>query len=127
MRHWVYNIRGSDPDPINHRGMKSWFYFYRWRMEEEVWLPVQELDVLDLMPAQDDVVWLVMDGRILGSSPILRVEESFPSGRYELWYDARNVRELKVPKPLPSYLSGPLRTLFSPADPSEWEALLHAP
>lgn len=125
MRHWVYVMKSKEPDPINRGDMKSWFFFYRWGKKEEVWLPVEEGDLRNEQPSPGDLLWLVMDNRVLGNALVLRLMENYATGWTEIWYDAATFKELDAWITTAAMgLYEPLRRLHDPADQVRWLRLL---
>jgi len=85
--HYAICMVGQDKDPINSGTTASWFFYYKWRPgeDDEVFFPIPE----DAVPAiqANDVVWFVLDGKVVGNATLLRVELDEMNDRKELWYN----------------------------------------
>lgn len=84
-RHFVYSMNGSVKPPAGDGDTASWFRFYKWDTEDEVYVP-RLRPFYDASPG--DYLWFVLDGKVLGSVQILRIELEESQGRQEIWYDA---------------------------------------
>lgn len=88
MEHYIYLMRGDRPDPLGSGDTKSWFYYYKWPEEGEVFLPLKppNADV-----KEGDRLWLFMDDALVGSVVVTRIDttnETLSSASQELWFDA---------------------------------------
>lgn len=90
MKHYIYTIRGTDPDPIGIGDSESWFRYYKWEVQGPVFIPVPGRYPLE--PIEGDRIWVNVDENILGCVDVQAVEvinESTPQHRsLELWFDA---------------------------------------
>lgn len=87
MSHFIYAMRAEDPAPATGGDTKSWFYYYKWDVDDFAYVPVDEAAMLGFDPKLDgtDVLWFVMDGALLGCVTIHAVMPSL-SGKVELHY-----------------------------------------
>lgn len=87
MSHFIYAMRADDPAPATGGDTKSWFYYYKWDVDDFAYVPVDEAAMLGFDPKLDgtDVLWFVLDGALLGCVPIHAVMPSL-SGKVELHY-----------------------------------------
>lgn len=140
MRHWMYFMRGSDPAGQGKGSVKSWFLFYRWEKEEEVWLPVSSAEIMKLeamnqVPQPGDMLWLVMledtGVFVYGVTPVLRMFEDNGNDRWEIWYDAAAVKavpeEQRRCQRHPDYALGWYLNELKDEDRKMFEEKLHAP
>jgi hypothetical protein len=83
MKHVLYNMQGAAPAPAGDGDTKSWFEYYKWDVDGEVFVPVQ-----DTRAKEGDVLWFAMDGDIIGCAIVLRLFQSVLSqnGGWEIWY-----------------------------------------
>lgn len=87
---YAYVMRARDKDPTGLGDTESWFNFYKWESEDEVFVPDLEGALKDAVPG--DTLWFLMDGIVYGAVEILRVDDG-PKGERELWYDASKKRK----------------------------------
>lgn len=81
----------TTPAPAGDGDTKSWFEFYKWTADGETYLPVKHPFI---SAEAGDFLWMVMDGRVLGGVPILRVETpTLPVQTQEVWFDASQILE----------------------------------
>jgi hypothetical protein len=87
MAHYLVALVGSDSDPAHSGDVKSWFYFYKWRLDEEdeVCVPVGNDDCECAVPG--DTLWFTIDGELVGKTLLLRVMYDPFNGRKELWFN----------------------------------------
>jgi hypothetical protein len=71
--------------PAGGGDTKSWFHFYKWDTEGEVFVP-RKRPFYDASPG--DYLWFFMNSQLLGGTHILRVELEESQGIQEIWYDA---------------------------------------
>lgn len=85
---YLYSMVGTDRAPMADGDTQSWFRFYKWQTEGEVYVPWSAS--LPERPLRGDRLWFALDGVLLGGAYILRVTESrgFSTGELiqELWY-----------------------------------------
>lgn len=94
--HAIYNMVGTDLDPVGSGDIRSWFRFYKWgKGKGQVYVPLEV--GLEELPGIGDDLWFVMDGIILGYAPILVISTTLSSGRTEVWYDTDDVHEFRAP------------------------------
>lgn len=91
MKHLAYVMVSTSPAPAGDGDTKSWFEYYKWN-GGETFVPVS----FPFLSAEEgDLLWFVMDGKVLGGAPILRVETpSLPVQRQELWFNSDDMLEL---------------------------------
>lgn len=89
MCHFLYDFDSRKAAPAGDRDTGSWFYYYKWNVDDEVYIPVSSLYLSRFMEAKPgDFLWLAMDGWVLGGASIIRVEYELSQRRIELWYNA---------------------------------------
>ena len=111
MKHLIYNMRSSDPPPSGYGDTKGWFYYYKWKVDEEVYVPWS----LELTPEAGDVLWFAMNGVVLGCTIVLRVLTDDLNGRLEVWYLGSQIYEVN------KYLDVAIgRDSLTPEEGSEW-------
>jgi hypothetical protein len=90
MAHFAIAFNGNDPDPAHTGDIKSWFFYYKWRLDEddEVFVPV-ETDACETATA-GDTLWFLMDGELVGKATLLRVQYDPFNGRKELWFRTKD-------------------------------------
>lgn len=101
--HILYAMKSADKAPAAGGDMKSWFLYYKFDVDDEVYVPVvpTEQVVIDsedmkktetysgfVNAGEGDHIWFAMDGVLLGYAKILRVIEDMINSRHEVWYDA---------------------------------------
>ena len=102
-KHFLYVMDGDDKAPAGDGDTKSWFMFYKWKVEGEVFVP-RRYPPLPIEPG--DYVWFAFWGRVrgrlvpvvLGGAQIVRVEDE--NRQQEFWYVGDDVLELNEPIPL---------------------------
>lgn len=103
MRHHLYLMSSIAPAPAGDGDTRSWFFFYKWNVEGDTYVP-QKRPFLEA--EQGDVLWFVLDGCVLGGAPITRVELEYSANREEIWYRGESLLALPVPVPVAgAYLS----------------------
>lgn len=107
MRHYLYPIDSVRKAPAAGGDMKSWFYFYKWDVVDETFVPVTGEYVrcfCNVTPG--DLLWFAVNKLLVGYVEILRVEQELSQGLLELWYDASHKKELERPKVLDLVVAG---------------------
>lgn len=89
MKHIAYVMKGDEKAPAGAWETRSWFYYYKWGQDDEVFVPRKAKTFLSAEPG--DMLWLVMDGVLLGRVELVRVMEEAAQRTQEFWYDARAV------------------------------------
>jgi len=95
MRNYAIQMKGADLDPVSSGSMQSWFFYYKWRPDEEdeVFVPVGKDDLEGVEPS--DMLWFFMDGRLVGRAVVSRVEWDYVNARKEVWYHTTSCQEAK--------------------------------
>lgn len=98
-RHFLYVMDPEAKAPAGDGDTESWFRFYKWNVEGEVFVPRAAPYYYDAQPG--DFVWFAFCGRaqggglrpkVFGWAQIVRVEEE--NRRQEIWYRGDEVVEL---------------------------------
>lgn len=82
MNHFIYAMNSEDPAPATGGDTKSWFFHYKWDVDDFTYVPVSE----HLLIGEDpDVLWFIMDKVLLGC---VHVHAMIPAlqGNAELHY-----------------------------------------
>ena len=87
MKHLIYLMDGQSKAPMGDGDFKSWFYYYKWEVAEETWVPWE----LPYAVEAGDVLWFCMDGVITGCVLVSKVQEDPLNKRWEIWYDAQKI------------------------------------
>jgi len=86
MNYFLFKIRSADPGPM-WLTQGEFFWKYRWGVAEDFFL-LQEKDLLP-GPKPGDMLFIAMDGALLGYTELVRVEEGLlgyrPHPVQELW------------------------------------------
>jgi hypothetical protein len=92
MRHWIKKLIGSDPDPIHSGDMRSWFFHYKWRPEDddETWYPLGEDEFPEI--GGGDVLWFCLDGTVIGSVRVIHVFIDDMNDRKEVRYNTNTCK-----------------------------------
>lgn len=92
MNHFIYSMNASDPAPASGGDTKSWFFYYKWDVDDFAYVPVDEEDFhgYELQGNGKDLLWFVMDKMVLGVVCISSVMPSL-DGKVELHYDTRKL------------------------------------
>lgn len=94
MRHFVYSMNGQGNAPATGGDTESWFFFYKWDTGGDAFVPFP-LDVEGGEPVAGDLLWFVMDQKILGYAPVASiVEVSAMEGmeaHIEVHYDTQRI------------------------------------
>jgi hypothetical protein len=85
MKHLVYHVSSIAKAPVGHGDQKSWFFHYKWGVDEESWLPFPER----CLPEAGDLLWISIDHDLLGVVRVIRVAPDPLHDRVEVWYDSR--------------------------------------
>lgn len=89
MRHYLFNVVSDLPAPAAGNDMGSWFLFYKWNVDDEVFVPVHDPTRRHFLEAQPgDLLWFSLDRKLIGAVPILRVMDEPSQRRVEVWYDS---------------------------------------
>lgn len=96
MNHFVYAMRSTDPAPAAGGDTKSWFEYYKWDVDGLAFVPVAEEKLEGYVPHSADLIWFVMDDKLLGCCRVHTIMPSL-SGAVELHYDTRLMQEAPVP------------------------------
>jgi hypothetical protein len=92
MAHFVYAMQGSSKPPAGGGTTQGWFSYYKWDVNGEAFVPVPEA-IPDGAPAPGDTLWFLMDSRVIGCVPVLRVSEDELNSQLEVYYDTRQLRD----------------------------------
>lgn len=93
MKQFIFAINRHDPAPAGGGDAKSWFFFYKWDVGEEVYVPfANELLPDDALPEPGDLLWFFVEGRCAGYVHLLRLEDDPLNQRKELWYHTDSIR-----------------------------------
>jgi hypothetical protein len=83
-RHFLHRMKGTDR--LLGGDTASWFRFYKWEVEGEVFVPRQNGEHLPAQPG--DLVWFCLDEQCLGCVEVLQVVlDPMGSGVQEVWYE----------------------------------------
>lgn len=96
MDHFVYAMNSADKPPAGDGTMEGWFFYYKWDVDDAVYVPISK-DVVGGPPATADTLWFMLDGATLGCVPILRVDEDAFNDRLEVVYDTRQIQVASSP------------------------------
>ncbi len=115
MNHFIYSMVAADKAPAAGGDTKSWFYYYKWDVDDRAYVPAPEgaLDVDE--PPAGMTLWFVMDTKLIGYVPVLKVLPAF-SGGIELHYDTREIQV--VPE------AGAPEITLATGPAFEWEKML---
>jgi hypothetical protein len=83
--HWLYEMVGDSRDPTNNGRTKTWFEYYK---VNNGYTSVT-LDTNDAIPG--DVLWFVMDGKVLGRVFVDKVSYNIVMDGYEAYYDSNSI------------------------------------
>lgn len=89
MKHFLYVMKSEDPAPAGGGDTRSWFYYYKLNAGPDVFVPFPEH--VGTSPAAGDTLWLIMNNRIVGFTPITRVSADPINDRVEVFYDSDHV------------------------------------
>lgn len=92
MAHFVYAMQSLSKPPVGDGTTQGWFTYYKWDVDGETYVPVPA-DVPGGAPEEGDTLWFLMDNRLMGCVPVLRVMEDAMNGGLELHYDTRQLRD----------------------------------
>jgi hypothetical protein len=95
MKNYVISMNGEASDPLNMGDTKSWFFAYKWRLDEddEVFFPVRKGELPDI--AEGDTIWFLMDEQLIGCATVLRIMPSTLSSDEEIWYHTKACKRAK--------------------------------
>jgi hypothetical protein len=119
-KHHLFVMDPSAKAPAGDGDTKSWFMFYKWKVEGETFVP-QFAPFFKAEPG--DYIWFAFLGRnilglrpkVLGGAKIVRIEEEHR--RLEIWYRADDLFELDDDV----FYEGPPADLEVPAkEAEEW-------
>ncbi len=122
-KHFLHVMNPKAKAPAGDGDTKSWFQFYKWNVEGEVFFPLPMPGLDGVVPG--DYLWFAEEGfggpakgfgwLVFGGVPLLRIEEE--NRVQELWYHGEDVLELE-PKIM---LGGPLVPKWIDAEvANEW-------
>jgi len=100
MEHFLYGIDATLPAPATGGTAGSWFRYYKWDAQGELFVPVlpEDTGVGALVRPGDRLVFLLKPDpdtvQIYGWVPVFRVDESPTTGTLELWYRSEERRSL---------------------------------
>jgi hypothetical protein len=89
MRHFVYAMNGKDPAPAAGGDTESWFFFYKWDVGGDAFVPLAA-EPSGGLPVAGDLLWFVLDKVPLGYAPIDHISE-VDGGGYEIHYDTQKI------------------------------------
>lgn len=97
VRHFLYSMQSRDRAPAGLGDTRSWFLFYKWGDNGEVFVPQGE----PFLPIkEDDFVWFQLDEYVLGGAKVVRIEESMSQGVQEIWFNSDERVECDPPLPV---------------------------
>jgi hypothetical protein len=77
-------MKGAEPAPSGD--IASWFRFYKWDVEGEVYVPMKADG--GPVPEVADFLWFALDDELIGGVRLQRVfTDPLRSGALELWYE----------------------------------------
>jgi hypothetical protein len=83
-RHFIHQMKGADPAAGGD--LASWFRFYKWDVEGEVFVPRQTGQHLHVRPG--DLLWFSLDHNCLGCVVVTQIVlDPLGSGVQEVWYE----------------------------------------
>lgn len=92
MKHFVFTMQGQAVAPAGGGTTEGWFFYYKWDVDEETFVPVPDTLSADTLVA-DDLLWFVLDDRVIGYVPVLRTAEDAINDKIEIYYDTRKVHD----------------------------------
>lgn len=93
MKHFVFAMNGKAPAPASGGKTEAWFMFYKWDVDGEAYVPFPDYALpQDVTFDEGDVLWFIMDERVIGCVPILRVADSSSHDVVEVYYDTRQIQ-----------------------------------
>lgn len=100
MKHFVYSMKGEDLPPAGDGTTSGWFYYYKWDVDGEAYMPFPEnLATGEASPEPGDLLWFVMDGNLLGYVPLTEARHDQLNQRVEFCYDTNRIMALPLPPP----------------------------
>ena len=108
MADYLIAFDGNAPDPAGTGDTKSWFFYYKWRPDEEdeVFVPVG-VDEFECAVAGDHL-WFSMDGELVGGTILIRTTFDPFNGRKEMWFCTQHCIRTAPVKVDPDVKSGPI-------------------
>jgi hypothetical protein len=89
MRYFVYAMNGKDPAPAAGGDTESWFFFYKWDVGGDAFVPLAS-EPKGGLPVAGDLLWFVLDEVPIGYAPVVSVME-VDGGGYEIHYDTQKI------------------------------------
>lgn len=95
MNTYVYSMKSDDPAPATGGDTRSWFYYYKWDVGGDAYVPFpQESLANSEEPQAGDLLWFFMDGKPLGYVHVDFVSSGFSTDAVELHYDTDKIQKL---------------------------------
>ena len=92
MNHFVFSMVGSDMAPAGGGTTEGWFFHYKWDVDDEAYIPVPDTHAA---PEAGDTLWFLLNTRVIGCAPVLRVQDDELNSRLEIYYDTRYLQDSK--------------------------------
>lgn len=122
MKHFLYAMHEGDKAPAGVGDTGSWFRYYKWNTEGEVFVP-RRAPFLPI--ATGDMLWFSMGWRLLGCAPVLRIEEEYSQGVQEIWYEAEKIR--RIPDHVVLLVTSTADSTIHPEEAEKWLTILASP
>lgn len=94
MKHFVFTMAGQDTAPAGGGTTEGWLFHYKWDVDGETFVPVPET-LAEEVPVAGDLLWFVLDDRVIGYVPVLRTAEDPINNNIEVYYDTRKLHDAK--------------------------------
>lgn len=99
-RSFLHQMRQLDHAPSGD--IRSWFRYYKWNVEGDVFVPRHPGKHLPIAPG--DVLWFGVDDELVGAASIKQVLlDPLGSGLQELWYTPTEGWEVRGRVTIPSH------------------------
>lgn len=99
MKHFICVLDPEAKAPAGTQNVEDWFEGYKWMVEGECYIPVDEESPVPSLVEPGDRIWFFywreerQYAEVRGSIEVLRVEPDPLHSRTELWYDGASCQE----------------------------------